>query len=441
MISDLTRLIDEVGKAKGIGRDVLLEALESAMLTAARKKFGLHQDIEAHFNEELGEVELFEFKTVVDEVKDQDLEISIEDAKDMDPEVELDDSLGLKMDAGSFGRISVQTAKQVIIQKVRNAEREIIYNDYKDRKGDLVNGIVHRFDRGNIIVSLGRAEAIIPPKEQITKETYHQGDRVKAYILDVLNSQKGPQIILSLTHPGLLVKLFEIEVPEIYEGIVKIKGAVREPGRRAKIAVYSESSDVDPVGACVGMKGSRVRSVVQELCGERIDIVPWTEDAPKFVCNALSPAEISEVIIDEETRTMEVIVAEDQLSLAIGKKGQNVRLAARLTGWKIDIRGKPPVEEKPEEENSSLTEIPGIGDSTAKILSNGGFSSARDIIDAGIDELTAIEGIGEKKASMLRQAAKEYLEQKDLEQGSKVSSEDISITGETEVEDGDFREV
>ena len=428
MISELTRLIDEVGKSKGINRKILIEALESAMLTAAKKKFGPYQDIEANFNEELGEVELFEFKTVVNKVKDLRVEISFEEAVELDPGVEIGDSLGIKMDVGTFGRISAQTAKQVIIQKVRDAERENIYNDYKDRKGELVNGIIHRIDRNNIIVNLGRAEAILPPHEQVSKEVYNQGDRIKAYILDILKSSKGTQIVLSRTHPGLLIRLFEVEVPEISEKIVKIKSAVREPGSRAKIAVYSEDLDVDPVGACVGMKGSRVRSVVQELHGEKIDIVLWSDDPAKFVCNALSPAEISEVIIDDVGKTIEVIVADDQLSLAIGKKGQNVRLAARLTGWKIDIKSESKVAGISEDVHKSLVDIPGIGHSTAGALFNGGFFSAYDIFSATIEELTKVEGIGEKKADRLKKAAEEYLKQKDLEKSDENSKKDISLT-------------
>ena len=439
MISDLTRIIDEVGKTKGIDREILIEALETAMLTAAKKKFGPRQEIEAHFNEEMGEVELFEFKTVVEELDDPDLEISMQDALKLDPEVEIGDSLGMKMDVGTFGRISAQTAKQVIIQKVRDAEREIIYNDYKDRKGELVSGIVHRFDRGNIIVNLGRTEAILPPQEQIPRESYHQGSRIKAYVVDVEKSPRGLKIVLSRTHPGLLIKFFELEVPEIFEGIVKIKGAVREPGSRAKIAVYSEDSDVDPVGACVGMKGSRVRSVVQELNGERIDIVPWTDDVAKFVCNALAPAEISEVIIDETTQTMEIIVADDQLSLAIGKKGQNVRLAARLSGWKIDIKSESKAAGVAEEIYKSLMDIPKIGGSTADALYNAGFFSAQDIVDTDIKELTSIEGIGEKKAEMLKKTAQEYIDQKEREKRNDLSEDNTSEVDETKAE-GDTEE-
>jgi N utilization substance protein A len=261
----------------------------------------------------------------------------------------------------------------------------------------------------------------------VSKEVYTQGNRIKAYILDILKSSKGPQIILSRTHPGLLIRLFEVEVPEISEQIVKIKGAVREPGSRAKIAVCSEDLDVDPVGACVGMKGSRVRSVVQELHGEKIDIVPWSDDPAKFVCNALSPAEISEVIIDDSGKTMEVIVADDQLSLAIGKKGQNVRLAARLTGWKIDIKSESKVAGISEGIHNALIDIPGIGYSTAGALFNGGFFSAYDIFSASIEELTKVEGIGEKKADRLKKTTEEYLKQKDLEKSGENPTKDISL--------------
>ncbi len=340
MLVDLNRVIEQVGKDKGIGREILIEALENALLSAAKKEFGPQREIEARYNEQLGEVELFQFKTVVEQVTNTYTEISVEDAHEIDPEARLGDSLGIKMDSASFGRIAAQTAKQVIIQKVRDAERDIIYNEFQERQGELVNGIVQRFERGNIIVDLGRTEAVVLPRDQVPREAYRQGDRIRAYVMDIKKTPKGPQILLSRTHPGLLIKLFELEVPEISEGIVKIEAAAREPGGRAKIAVSSRDPDVDPVGACVGMKGSRVQAVVQELRGEKIDIVPYSEDPVRFVVNALAPAEVSDVNVDEENRTMEVLVADDQLSLAIGKRGQNVRLAAKLTGWKLDIKSE-----------------------------------------------------------------------------------------------------
>ncbi len=337
---NLKHIIDQIVKEKGIDRDVVVEALEQAVLSAANKKYRNTRDLEAHYNTEVGEVELFEFVTVVDEVMDSYKEIDLDEAREIDPDVEVGDSLGMKMDASGFTRIAAQTAKQVIIQKVREAERETIFNEFKDRIGELINGVVRRFEKGDLVVDLGRAEALLSNKEQAPREVYRQGDRIKALIMDIRMTPKGPQIMLSRTHPTVLAKLFEAEVPEISEGIVEIKSVVREPGSRAKIAVYSHDSDVDPVGACVGMRGSRVQNVVSELRGEKIDIIPWSEDPARFACNALQPAAVSKVYIDEDNRALEIIVADDQLSLAIGKKGQNVRLAAKLTGWRIDIKSE-----------------------------------------------------------------------------------------------------
>ena len=337
---NLKHTIDQIVKEKGIDKNIVVEALEQAVLTAANKKFRNTRDLEAHYNPEIGEVELFEFVTVVDEVQDSYREIELEEAREEDPEVEVGDSIGMKMDASGFSRIAAQTAKQVIIQRVREAERETIFNEFMERQGEIVNGVVRRFEKGDLIVDLGRAEALLPHKEQAPREVYRQGDRVKALITEIRMTTKGPQIMLSRTHPTMLAKLFEAEVPEIAEGIVEIKGVVREPGGRAKIAVYSHDSDVDPVGACVGMRGSRVQNVVSELRGEKIDIIPWSDDIARFACNALAPAVVSKVYVDDEDYAMEVIVADDQLSLAIGKRGQNVRLAAKLTGWKIDIKSE-----------------------------------------------------------------------------------------------------
>ncbi|MCK9171990.1 MAG: transcription termination factor NusA [Desulfuromonas thiophila] len=341
MVVNLNHVIDQVVKDKGVDRAVLVEALESAVLSAANKKYRNTRDLEAHYNNERGEVELFEFVTVVDEVQDSYKEIDLQEAREIDPEVQVGDSLGMKMeDSGNFSRIAAQTAKQVIIQKVREAEREGIFNEFKDRVGELVNGIVRRYERGDLIVDLGRAEALLPHREQVPRENYRQSDRVRAYIAEVRMSPKGPQIILSRTHPNLVIELFRTEVPEIAEGIVDIVSCSREPGSRAKIAVVSHDPDVDPVGACVGMRGARVQNVVSELRGEKIDIIPWTPDMARFACAALAPADVSRVYVDNENQAMEIIVPDDQLSLAIGKKGQNVRLAARLIGWKIDIKSE-----------------------------------------------------------------------------------------------------
>lgn len=337
---NLKNTIDQIVKEKGIDKRIVLEALEQAVLSAANRKYRNTRDLEAHYNEEIGEVELFEFVTVVDEVQDSYKEIDLDEAREVDPDVEIGDSLGMKMDASDFSRIAAQTAKQVIIQKVREAERETIFNEFIERKGELVNGIVRRYERGDLIVDLGRAEAVLPQNEQAPREVYRQGDRIKALITKIEMTGKGPQIILSRVNPGVLAKLFEAEVPEISEGIVEIKGVVREPGSRSKIAVYSHDGNVDPVGACVGMRGARVQNVVSELRGEKIDIIPWSEDIARFACNSLAPAVVSKLYIDDDGRSMEIVVADDQLSLAIGKRGQNVRLAARLTGWRIDIKSE-----------------------------------------------------------------------------------------------------
>ncbi len=406
MAQDLNYLIEQVGRDKGIEREVIIEALEDALLKASMKKYGLHRDIEAHYNEELGEVEIFQFKTVVQKVEDLDLEISLEEAKEMDPEVEIGDSLGIKLSIDNLGRIAAQTAKQVIMQRVRDAEGETTYNEYKGRKGEVVTGFVQRIERGNIYVNLGRTEAILPKREQVSRETYKRGDRIRVYILDVQRTPVGCQIYLSRTHPGFLAKLFELEVPEISEGIVQIVSVAREPGERSKIAVYSNDADVDPVGAAVGMKGSRVQSVVQELRGEKIDIIPWNNDPTKFVCNALSPAKVSKVYLNSDEKYMEIVVADDQLSLAIGKRGQNVRLASKLTGWKIDIKSESKMEKLSEEVVERLRGIQGVGEIIARILYDEGFYTIEDVAEADGEELGRLCGIGEKKSEKIVEAAR-----------------------------------
>lgn len=399
MLPELKRLIEQTEKDKGIDKETIIEVLETAMLTAAKKKLGPHVEVEARYNEDAGEIEVFQFKTVVEKVLDSDTQISLEDArKNLDEEAEPGDSLGMKIEAKTFGRIVVQTAKQIIIQKVRDAERDNIYEEYKDRKGELVNGFVQRFEGGNIIVNLGRAEGVIPPDEQINRESYRRGERIRAYIYDVKKISKGPQIILSRTHPGLLRTLFEIEVPEISEGLIKIVNISREPGNRSKISVISNDRDIDPVGACVGMRGSRVQSVVQELRGEKIDIVPYSDDQVEYVCNALSPAKVDRVTVDDETQSMEVVVPDDQLSLAIGRNGQNVRLAVRLTGWKIDVKSESTEAEQTEKGYKSLMQLPGIGEVTAELLFDEGFKNVEALSVASPDMLTTIPKINEKKA-------------------------------------------
>lgn len=353
-IINLKHAIDQLVKEKGIDRQVVLEAMEQAVLTAANKKYRNTRDLEAHYNHETGEVELFEFVTVVEEVEDSYKEIGLDEAHEIDPEAEIGDSLGEKLDASGFSRIAAQTAKQVIIQKVRDAERETIYNEYSDRIWEVITGMVRRFEKGELLIDLGRAEAVLPAKEQMPREVYRPGDRIRAIITEIRMTTKGPQIMLSRTHPSMLAKLFEAEVPEIAEGIVEINAIVRDAGSRAKIAVSSNDRDVDPVGACVGMRGARVQNVVSELRGEKIDIIPWSEDIARFACNALSPAQVSKVFVDEEKRALEIIVADDQLSLAIGKRGQNVSLAARLTGCRIDIKSESKIAESERQEFSSF---------------------------------------------------------------------------------------
>jgi N utilization substance protein A len=376
-------------------------------MSAAKKKFGQRRELEARYNDEIGEVELFQFRNVVEAVEDEQTEISLTEALALDPEVQLGDELGSKMDSVSdLGRIAAQSAKQVIIQKMKDAECNVIYEMYKDRKGEVVNGIVQRFERGNIIVNLGRTDAILPAKEQMPRKSYRQGDRIRALVLDVRQSSRDPQLLLSRTNDEFLTKLFAMEVPEIAEGIVQIMGVSREPGARAKIAVSSSASDVDPVGACVGMKGSRVQNVVQELQGEKIDIVPWSPDPARYVSNALSPAQVSLVVVDEEKKTLVVVVPDDQLSLAIGRQGQNVRLAAALLGWRIDVKSEQKYAKFSEEGFQSLLEVQGMDEKTAELLYDAGFDSAQALAQAELATVLAeFESLGENRIARLIAAA------------------------------------
>ena len=405
MLQELKRLIEQMGKDRGIDKLIITEALEAAMLTAARKKLGQDVDIEAHYNDDAGEIEVFQFKTVVDKVLDPETQISKEEArKTLDEGAEPGDSLGMKIETSSFGRIAVQMAKQIIIQRVKDAESNNIYDEYKDRKGELINGFVQRFEGGNIIVNLGRAEGVVPPMEQIHRETYKRGERIRSYLFEVKKNSKGAQILLSRTHPSFLKALFEVEVPEISEGLIDIVSVAREPGKRGKIAVRAKDKDIDPVGACVGMRGTRVQSVVQELRGEKIDIIPYTEDEAKFVSSALSPAKVNRVFVDEENRAMTVIVPDDQLSLAIGKNGQNVRLAVKLTGWKIDVKSETMAAEKDDDGQKALTKIPGIGPAMAEKLFAQGIKSIAMLAAMEPETLSEIPGVGEK-------TSKEWIEE------------------------------
>ena len=419
-ISDIKRVVEQVSRDKGIDRDILIKALEEALGSAARKKFGNKVDVEVQYNESTGEIEVFQFKDVAEVVTEPDIQISLEEGRKLDPECEIGDSLGTKMDTATFGRIAAQSAKQVIIQKMKDAERDAVYASFIDRKGEIINGIVQRFDRGDIIVNLGQTEGILPSREQIPKESYRRGDRMRALIMDVLHDTRGPQIILSRTHPEFLISLFKTEVPEINEGIVTIMGAAREPGIRAKFSVTSNDSDIDPVGACVGMKGSRVQNVVQELRGEKIDIIPWHIDPAKFVVKALSPAEISRVIIDEEHNSMEVIVPDEFLSIAIGKKGQNVRLASKLTKWHLDVISETRYSNAMQDGYDSLVSLPDIGISLADALYEKGFFSAEELSKASVEDLTQIRDITEEDALQLIEIARDHiLSMDDVDETSK----------------------
>jgi N utilization substance protein A len=451
----LNMILEQVGRDKGIEKQVLIEAIEAAILSAAKRTFGQDRDLEARFNEETGIIDLYQYLTVVDDTELAENEVSVESVRRAKLDAEIGEELGFQIfyreedekkakkqdkDFGTilglttygrgFGRIAAQTAKQVIIQRVRDAERENIFNEYKDRKNEVIAGIVRRFERNNdIIVDLGRAEGIIPYREQTPRESYRLGDRVMAFVKDIDREARGPQIILSRTDQGLLRKLFEMEVPEIYEGIVKIVAAAREPGARSKIAVTSRDSDVDPVGACVGMRGARVQAVVQELRGEKIDIVPWDRDPARFVCNAIQPAEVSRVIIDEANGSMELVVPDDKLSLAIGRRGQNVRLASRLTAWRLDVISDSKFEEREKHSIEALAKIDGIDEGLAKSMYKLGFRTVEEVAEADPSELAAIPGLGNADfIQRIQSAADAAMEQQRLGRIRSLSQSKDAIT-------------
>ncbi len=424
MTINVLQVIEQIGREKGIDPEVLIDAVGAAILSASRKTLGPALDLRVEFDQRSGSFKLYAVRKVVEKVLSPKVEISVEEAQQINPGAKPADEIRSEVTAGGFGRIAAQTAKQVIIQRVREAERESVFQSFKARQGELVNGVVQRLVKGNVIVNLGKAEAILPTKERLPREDYRIGDRVRAYVLDVKKSPKGSQIILSRTHPGLLAKLFEIEVPEIYEGIVEIKAVARDPGERAKVAVASRDGNVDPVGACVGYRGSRVQAIVRELMGERIDVIAWKGDPAAFVRSALAPAEIESVEIDEEMHTLKVLVADDQLSLAIGKRGQNARLAAKLLGWKVDIKSRGELQKASEEpsreeveprqpaaDTSSagvdrLAELSGVGEKLAGRLIEAGLNSYQKLADASEEMLVQIEGIGPRTAQKLIEAAK-----------------------------------
>ena len=434
MFSELSRIIDQVGKDKGIDKEIVIEAVTEGMLVAARKKWGTYREIEAQYNEESGDVELYQFREVVEDKDfvDEEVEIKLTEALELDPDAQVNESVGIKLETDGLGRIAAQIAKQTITQRVRDAEREIIFNEFEERRGEIASGIARRVERGAIVVDMGRTEAYIPPREQIPGEQYKPGDRIQGYIADVRQTTRGPQIIMSRADSRYLMKLFEIEVPEIYDGIVKLEAAAREPGQRAKVAVSTTDPSVDPVGACVGMKGSRVQNIVQELRGEKIDIVPFDAEPTRFVCNALAPAEISKVFVDDENQSMEVVVPDSQLSLAIGRKGQNVRLAAKLSGWRLDISSEQAAAQKTAQAIFNLMLLPGMTDTMAQNIYQSGFNSFKDIADAEIDDLMLIPGYEtDEAAQKLSDTAIELVEQYQAE-GKEIPVMPVAAAPKTE---------
>jgi len=423
MSNIIAQTIEQISKEKNVDPKIIISALEDAMVAASRKFYKTNEDINARFDPETGMVEIFAVRRVVETVENPSLEISLADAKEIDNTLEIDDTVEIPKPTDVLGRIAAQTAKQVILQKVREAERQNIYNEYSQKIGEMVNGVAKRFEGPDIIVDIGKTEALLPLREQSRAETYKQGERIRAVIVKVLPVAKGPQVILSRTDTQLLVSLFEMEIPEIYDGTIVVKSAVHEPGDRAKVAVASLDRDVDPVGACVGMKGSRINSIIRELRGEKIDIVQWSDDPAQYAANALNPAKISKVlIIDPAEKRMEVIVEEKQQSLAIGKKGQNVRLASRLIGWQIDVKSE---EQKKQEvlsvmesltsSSTSLSELEGIGDRTIERLRESGIENVERILELGEDKLKEIPGIGDKTAAKIMEAARDLFEEVEIE--------------------------
>ncbi|MEW5774386.1 MAG: transcription termination factor NusA [Thermodesulfobacteriota bacterium] len=404
MSMELKKAIEQISKDKGIDRDLLVDTLEEAVRTSVLRKYGDGVDIEVSYNDDTGEIEVYQFKAVVDEVEDPLTEIAMEDALSHDPGAQLDDELGFRLKIEDLGRIAAQSAKQVIIQRMRDAEQEIIYEEYKDRVGEIVSGIIQRRDKTGWIINLGRTEALLPKDEQIPRERYKRGDRVQAFLIEVRREGRGPQVIVSRAHPDYMVALFKREVPEVADNTVRLLGVARDPGSRAKVAVMSTDRDVDPVGACVGIRGSRIQNVVQELRGERIDIVVWSPDVATYAANALSPARVSRITVDDDEKTLEVVVPDSQLTLAIGRKGQNVKLAAKLLGWRIDIFtesrfGEMHAELRGLEQLASVAEIP------VENFLGSGFESLARIAEASNEELmAAIDGLTPSKVSDLRAA-------------------------------------
>src|SRR3954454_6190108 len=420
---ELLQIADAVAREKAIDRGIVIAAMEDAIQKAARSRYGSETEVRAEINPKTGEMRLSRLLLVADQVENDATQIALEDAKKRNPAAQVGDYIAEALPPLEYGRIAAQSAKQVIVQKVREAERDRQYQEYKDRIGDIVNGIVKRVEYGNVVVDLGRGEAIVRRDEMLPRETLRNGDRVRAYIYDVRREPRGPQIFLSRTHPQFMAKLFAQEVPEIYEGIVEVKAVARDPGSRAKIAVISRDSSVDPVGACVGMRGSRVQAVVNELQGEKIDIIPWSQDIATFVVNALAPAEVAKVVLDEDLERIEVVVPDQQLSLAIGRRGQNVRLASQLTGWDIDILTEQEESERRQAEFEKRTKVfmdaLNVDEVVGQLLASEGFTSVEELAFVEAKELAGIEGFDEDTAGELQTRARDYLAQIEAERADK----------------------
>lgn len=416
---ELVVVADTVARDKSIDREEVFVAMEQAIQKAGRSKYGHEHDIRARIDRRNGEIKMARYIEVVEDVEDEYTQITVKQAQRKKPDAVIGDFLIDPLPPIDFGRIAAQTAKQVIVQKVRDAERERQYEEYKDRVGEIINGLVKRVEFGNVIVDLGRAEALLRRDELIPREHFKNGDRVRAFVKSVRREQRGPQIFLSRADAGFMAQLFSQEVPEVYDNVIEIKAVARDPGSRAKMAVISKDSSIDPVGACVGMRGSRVQAVVAELQGEKIDIIPWSIDPATFVVNALAPAEVSKVVVDEETGRMDVVVPDDQLSLAIGRRGQNVRLASQLAGWDIDILTEETEVERRQEEfrrvSSAFIEVLDVDDVLAHLLVTEGFNSVEEVAWVDLSELSAIEGLDDEVASELQQRAQSFIEARDRE--------------------------
>ncbi|WOJ90637.1 transcription termination factor NusA [Methylocapsa polymorpha] len=437
---ELLQIADAVAREKSIDRQIVLSSMEDAIQKAARSRYGQETEVRAEINPKTGEIRFSRLLLVVDQIDNDATQITVAEARKKNPAAQVGDWIAETLPPFDFGRIAAQSAKQVIVQKVREAERDRQYQEYKDRIGDIVNGVVKRVEYGNVIIDLGRGEATIRRDEMIPREVFRPGDRVRAYVYDVRREQRGPQIFLSRTHPQFMAKLFRQEVPEIYDGVIEVKSVARDPGSRAKIAVVSRDTSIDPVGACVGMRGSRVQAVVNELQGEKIDIIPWSPDAATFIVNALQPAEVVKVVLDEDSARIEVVVPDDQLSLAIGRRGQNVRLASQLTGWDIDILTEAEESERRQKEfverTNTFMNALDVDEVVGQLLASEGFRSVEELAFVEVAELATIEGFDEDTAAEIQTRAHDYLAKIEAEQDARrrelgVSDELKDVSGVT----------